>query len=691
MFVVSGAQAQTQSAEPTSVEIRGDRVDYSVDGNTVEAQGHVEIYYGDTILYSDQAEFSRQTNIARVSGNVRLVTPEGEVSGEKVTFDYNTMQGDLNGAQFILQPYFGAGRAVSKVSDNKYVVFDGHLSTSDFDKPEYRIASKRIEIYPGQKAVARHVRVMIGNVPIFYLPRYTQDLRDRRPRFVLIPGRSKDWGDFLLTRYNHYVNDNLSATVKLDYRVKLGLATGLDIDYNTGKWGEGVLKTYYTHQRQIESEHIWEVFDARDTPAVEKERYKAEWRHRWLIDKKTTAVAQIYKLSDATFLKDFFESEYRRDSNPDTYFLFSRVLPKGTLSFRTDLRANRFETKVERLPEFAYSLPPSEIAESGIYLQSDSVLTNLRRKEGSPSGLRQETVRLNTDNEISYPTKISFLEFRPYVGMENTYYSKTKNSDKDGAVRGQLKTGARLSTKFYRSYDAAVDAWGMHINRLRHIITPSIEYRYTSDPTLKDADLDMYDAIDTRSREHKYVFALENKIQTKRNNKTVELLRVLTDLDYRLKEDPLGEGFNIWSTDVDFRPTDWLTMYFDAQYDTRKDYLDTVNYDAYFKVTDDVSFGVGQRYSRDVDSIMNFALDWKLNPKWRFHGDTRYDVDGGNEQETNLVLTRDLHSWEMDINYNIARGEGVEILLVFRLKAFPDIGFDAGTSYNKRKSGAQYN
>jgi lipopolysaccharide assembly outer membrane protein LptD (OstA) len=682
---------RAQEAPASSVEIRGDKVEYSIDGATVTAQGNVEIYYGDTILYCDEVDLFRETNIAHARGNVRLVSPKSEVAGDKITFNYNTMRGDLNNATFIMHPYYGGGRHVSKVGDNKYVVQDGYITTSDFDKPEYRVASKKIEIYPGDKAMSRHVRVMLGNVPLFYLPRYTQDLRDRRPRFVIIPGSSKDWGDFLLTRYNHYFNEDVTATVNLDYRIKLGLGGGVDVSYNTAGFGQGIVKTYYTQERWVEADHVWDAFDEREVPTIERERYKIEWRHRWRIDPATTAIAQYFLLSDSDFIKDFYEQESRRDSGgPDTFFLLTRVLPKGMMTLRSDIRVNRFEERINRLPEVQYTLPGTEIMDSGFYLSSESKLANLFLKKASPVDFGQKTVRFNTDNEIAYPAKIAFLEFRPFIGMENTYYDRVKASAGDGAFRGQLKTGASVSTKFYRAFETAVDRWGMHIDRLRHVITPSVQYEYTSEPTIRNADLDFYDDIDSRSREHKYVFSLDNKLQTKRNDKTVELLRVLMELDYRLKEDPLGSGFNIWSTNVDFRPVDWLTLYFDSDYDTRKNIWDTVNAEAHFILTEDLALGVSQRYSREVDNIMSFDAEYRLNPKWWLRAYTQYNVDNGNEQESNLVLIRDLHSWEMEINYNVARGEGSEVLLIFRLKAFPDIGFDVGRGLNKRKAGSQY-
>jgi hypothetical protein len=42
----------------------------------------------------------------------------------------------------------------------------------------------------------------------------------------------------------------------------------------------------------------------------------------------------------------------------------------------------------------------------------------------------------------------------------------------------------------------------------------------------------------------------------------------------------------------------------------------------------------------------------------------------------------------MDLHINDKKEEGSEFIVIFRLKAFPDIGFDFGTEFNRRESGS---
>ncbi len=67
----------------------------------------------------------------------------------------------------------------------------------------------------------------------------------------------------------------------------------------------------------------------------------------------------------------------------------------------------------------------------------------------------------------------------------------------------------------------------------------------------------------------------------------------------------------------------------------------------------------------------------------------RFDIDEKALKEQQYSFIRDLHAWEMEFNFNQARGNGTQMVVLFRLKAFPGIGFDFGTSLNQRKGGAQ--
>jgi len=367
---------------------------------------------------------------------------------------------------------------------------DDYVTTCDLDKPHYRLTSDKMDIYPGDKLIARSVRMLIGNLPVLYLPKMTQDLTSKEPLVTFTPGMDKDWGIFLLSQWRLKFNENFKGIFHLDAREKRDIAWGFDMNYKTLEYGKGQFRTYYMNERKITSKRFYQE---RPSPTIERERFGVEWRHKWKIDPKTNAIMQYSKQSDSTFLKDYFKQRSEDDISPDTFFLLTRTLPRGSISFRTDVRINRFESAVERLPEIRYDLSNQDLFDSGFYLRNTTIYSNLTNKAASPSEVRQNTMRVDTDSAISYPMKIGFIELNPFVGGRNTYYSKTKDPDKYGTIRGIFNTGASLSTRFYRVFDTEVQRFGLNINRLRHIITPSVDYKFSSKPTRTPDQLDSFD------------------------------------------------------------------------------------------------------------------------------------------------------------------------------------------------------
>ncbi|MBF0522077.1 MAG: LPS assembly protein LptD [Candidatus Omnitrophica bacterium] len=671
---------------PQTVELNADTVEYSAtDNNKVNAKGNVVIIYKGATLTCDDLEFYRDTKIAHATGHVRLVSEQGDLSGDKLDFNFETMTGDFYNGNFKAYPYYGKGEKISKVGDNKILVENGSFTTSDYDKPGYCMKSPKVEIYPKDKLIARDVQVLMGHVPVMYFPKFVQSLNQKKSAFTFTPGYYKTWGAFLLTQYRYAFNDNLTTTLHLDLREKKGLAWGVDFNYKTPSWGNGLIKTYYMDER-----NAFHHFYQKQIPKpIYRERFKIQWRHQWAIDNKTDAIWQYYKISDANLLKDYFKKEYEKDSNPPSYALVTRRFTNSTLSFRIDDRVNRFVSGVvERLPEIRYDLANQKLGDTGFYFKNTTTASNLSIKDSSPTEIRRETKRFDVNQELSYPMKVAFLEFRPFVSTEQTYYSKTQGPDRYSILRNYFQTGASISTKIFKVLDGN-NFLGIPVDRMRHIITPSVGYVFAPDPTVPSSTLDIFDDIDSRARSHKINFALENKIQVKQGKTTRDIFRVRSDIDFLLKEDPGKGGFSIINSEMDFNPTDWLTLYSDSTYDTQEEYLTTANVDVAIHDKDKWSFDIGKRFNRAVDDQITTQLAYKINSKWAVSILERVDAASGTMKEHEYIISRDLHSWKMDLRFSERRGEGSEVMIVFQLKAFPDLGFDIGSGFNRRKAGTQ--
>ena len=682
-----------------SVQLEADQVQFSPDTNVGTATGHVVVTAEQTILYADQVELQRSIGEAVASGHVYIDSPQMQIDADKAKFNFNNHTGEFQIGRVFNDPFQIKGKSISKVSDNHMVMQNGYLTTCDLDEPHFRMAAHRMDVYSGDKAIAKGVTMYLGKMPVMYLLQYVQDLKNR-PIFTVTPGYKKDFGAFLLTTLTLKVSNNVKLIVHGDFRERLGLGEGVDVKYQTPRFGSGILRTYYTHEREIASHHLWNLYNSDGTkmgPTIRHERYRVEWRHQWQIDKDTNAIWQYYKVHDydlvnTGFIKRYFLQEYRRGPDVNTYFVLTRNFYRGTLTYRIDAsRVNHDLRTVERLPEIQYQLSAQQLGRTNFYLKTTDTFSNLQNDPNN-GDIHTKTMRVDTNNEISYHKKVAFIELRPWVGGEHTYYSRTVDLSQRSIINGQFKTGSDLTTHFYRVWNYHTNFGGLNINGLRHVITPSAIYLYAHRPAISISHFNQFDGIDGPAMSHNVHLSLENKLQTKRSKQSVDLIRTIVETDYGLISKFKGPGrtFGPVQSTVEVNPNSWLSFKADQLYDNKAAHWLNANFDTFINGGDKWSLAFGKRYARRQDDQFTSEITYKINPKWRFKIYDRFIVDKGTVKEEDYLLTRDLHEWEMDIDYHQERGAGAGFFVVFRLKAFPNMTLNLfNNSFHRPKAGSQ--
>jgi len=711
VFWVSLVFAETSKDSP--MIINGDNVEYSADSKEVVATGSIEVIYKGTKLTCNRLKVNMQTKEGLAEGNARIQDVNGTVTGEKIVYDFANKTGIIYNADFRANPYFGKAKKVEKLSDGEFVCKRGYFTTCSLDHPHYRFASKKITMFPQDKMQAQSSTLYLGSIPLFYLPRFNYSMKEPFMHVQVEPGTRKDWGPYLLSVWRYNIMDNVSGRAFLDYRNKLGLAEGFEINYIKTPVGKGDFKFYYTNEKPA---------DQPIGAPTEFQRYFMRWRHKWDIDERTNVTAEFLKITDQrrkkdssypadqSFLQDYFFREYEKDTEPLSYALFHHAFNYSSLDVLLQLRTNKWFDQIEKKPEINFNLPSLQLGESLFYFESINQLGTYNVK-GAALGNDLTDTRLDTKNTFSLPTKIGFIQFKPFVSSRQTFYDKGANGQ-TGIIRTIFYSGADLSTKFYRIFNVKTNALGLDINGLRHVITPSIGYLYTHVPTIPIKNIIQIDAVDAINRGNTASLGLSNKLQTKRNGQSVDFVDFLITTDYVL--DP-KTGDNAFLTnsnkklvsqlsDVLFKlkilPYSWMRFEGDATYE-HSDH-DNLNYNRFslasynftFDLGKERSFSLGQRYERKGKNEFTANFYWRLNPKWKFSIYQRYnlkqtvDLDRG-IQEQQYTLTRDLHCWDLDISLNKKEDTGTTIFFTFRFKAFPENEFGFDQTMSEKKSGAQ--
>ena len=690
--------------------VNGDKIEYSRDINLVTIEGNVEIKKGNSVLTCDKATVNTLTNDTHAEGNVILKDQKGLIKARSCDYNFKSQAGIAFDADAAYEPYYGKGKIVRKVSENEIEIKNGYMTTCDRDHPHYRIQSRRMAIFPDDKVTARAMTFRVANTPILYLPKFTQNLKDDRMHVQVTPGKSKDWGLFILTAWRYDLLNNSAGRIHLDYREKKDLAWGIDNFYDTKVAGKGYFKTYYMNERVLGRKHLYK-YPRVLRPTMDTQRYRIQWRHKWDVDKNTYYLLEYHKISDTNFIKDYFLREYEKSAQPSSYILFNHYLPDSSaLSILTQKRTNRIFSETEKLPEVKYDRPNTRIFQTPLYLSSSASYASFNRKKATLPGdtdweSDEANQRIDAYKRLSVPFKLAFLDFNPFIGSRETYFRRIAGREV-GIFREAWDSGSDITTRFYRIFDVEAEMFGIKINKLRHIISPAVSYGYTHPPTVSTTKLLQFDGTDSIGEANQLSFSLENKLQTKRQDRaiegsaassaspqpprTVDFLRFVASSNYSFniegRKRRLSDSI---SFDLEMLPYDWMRFESDASFDRRKRHFTFANFD--LKASGkDVSWGGGYRYERKSSSQMTGEILFNLIKGWSFKVYQRLQFKGNSLlKEQDYSLSKDLHCWILDIKYNVVRERGETIWFALRLKAFPEMSIDYGQIYHEPKPGSQ--
>lgn len=697
------------------VEINGDEINYVQADGTVFVKGHARMKYKEMVITCDEASYNANTNIANLKSNVKIVRKDTTVYGESVIYNFNSQNAKMVNMRMVSPPIYGKAASAGSEGPNKYVLDSGYVTTCDLEKPHYKLMAKQIIAYPKVKIVAKNVVMKVREVPVFYFPYLALPLKYKTFPFQIVPGKSGDWGYYVLGRYRYHLSDRQRGRIILDWYQKRGVGAGVNHHLSSGEFGEANASLYYLNDEFNKPKNRDELFNkyperkGLDDSRLPQDRYKVELSHKWQPMQQLSLLSEFNKFSDEFFMKDFFQREYDIDPHPLSYNLSTYSFSNSSLSLLTQGRANKFFNETEYLPQMEYDFYEQTLGKSNLYLKSKTTAGSLSQKFANIDD-DYNAQRVNTHNTFHYPKTFGWLYANPYVGNYSTFYSKNLNGS-DNIFRTALETGIDFSAKTYKTFDADFNLFGRDIDKMRHIVTPRISYNYITKPSVsKDSiySIIQFDNIDNLRRSQTVTIALDNKLQAKNAETSWDFIYFSPALIYQVDKrdkrgqlDRLGTYLDTIQADLEVYPVPGISLKGDAQYDKVFNAFREGNLDVTFSDIKNKKYtvSVGQRYVREYNydsdsatysSQTTLDFNYQITPKLMFKNYTRYEFKTGKFLEQQYALRRDLHCWWMDVGVNVDKQrEGITDLtlwLAFTLKDFPDlhIGFDQ--TYNGAKS-----
>jgi LPS-assembly protein len=717
---------QAQQSAPPVIHGLNPNSEYQSVGNTNYFSNGVLVSNETGLVTSDRAAENDLTGDVVAEGDVTILD-HGHI-WRGTNFVYNFKTGDVRANTFksLQEPFSLSGSHLTGGSNNVYTATRANITTDDYARPGYRIRARRITIAVGQYFEAHQATLYWGNVPVFYFPYYKRTLGQHPNNWEFEPGDSSYFGPYLLSAYNWYGNGMLDGTLHFDVREQRGVATGPDLNFHMGNWGEAAFRYYYANDQKPNA-------DGLNAPDLGENRQRASFFYEVHPATNLTVKVVADYQSDPLMLLDFFRGEYETNVEPASYAEASQLWPNYTLNVMVQPRLVDFFETVERLPDVKLSGLRQEVGDTPVYYESESSVGWFKRAFSStnslyfltndaliPNNMFVRTTnaapsdysagRIDTFHQFTLPeTFFGWLNVTPDVGGRLTYYS-----DVDGPqihtnqqLRAVFNTGVDVSFKASHVYRDAESSL-LDVHELRHIIEPEIDYAYVPAPTRSPGQLPQFDYqspslrllpiefpdyndIDSIGGMNVVRLMLRNKLQTKRDPGVQDLVNWALYTDWNLHpgtNHPFGDLYS----DLEFRPRTWLSFVSSTRYDMvsnrwreaiesvvvqpSTDWSLTLSYD--YLMNNDPEFQTYAGEDLAGHNLISASVYYRMNENWGAHIAEQYEAQYGGLQQQVYSIYRDLRSWTVALLFRITEGPAqptdFTVALTFSLKAFPRFG-----------------
>lgn len=648
------AEDSSANSGEQPIEITADGYNRFVAG-IATAEGNVIVHYKGDIVYADRVNYDSKTKTVMADGNVRIFSGDRIYRGDHINYNFETkavQSTDFKTAQY---PVFSGGKLATTPEINHYRIKDGFFTTDNREHPSYRLEADTLEIYPNDQVVLKNALFYVGDVPVLWVPFYVQSLSDTRSNFIFDAGTNSRWGGFFLGTYNWYQTANLKGAVHFDVRTRRGLAGGADVDFKANPESVSLLKTYYAQDNDPN-------YNPTSLPRVpiNDGRYLISYQQHLALAPDLISTADINYWSDPYITQDFFESEFRKDRQPDNFVDLVQYDPNYTISFLFRDQINNFFETTDRLPELKLEIKRQKIFNSPIEYEGETSVAELRKSydrtgytatffpaEPTHAGMTSYSAyRYDTFHQFLYPKQyFNWLNLTPRIGIRGTYWSddnttdvtfgpiaapppppnaynhnRLPNGQLDKNDRGRVVFDAGLEGSFKVSktwLEAKDDAW--KIDGIRHVMEPFANLQYVPTPDTRPSDIrgfddrlpstrlqsinfPEYNSIDSIDGQAVIRHGIRNTIQTKRDGQNWDLANwlVYADADFDRHTDVEQKATHDTYSDIynelTISPVPWLTFKSFDAVDVNGDSYNESDNSISWQPDRATSFTLGNRY-----------------------------------------------------------------------------------------------
>ena len=523
-----------------SLEYNAESIDYFFDNRQVIMNNNANIRYLGRMLKSNTINYYQDYEYMEALGKkdstgVLINTPKftdkagEELDGTEIKYDLETQEGLIISGRTEYDNGFMTAEKIKRASDDTLFVSDGTYTTCDNEHPHFYFKGEKMKFILNDKIIIKPIIAYVQDIPIFWFPFYVFPIARGRQSGFLTPryGNSRQDGRYFSNIGYYYApSDYYDYKTAGTLRELNGWLVNNWINYNN---------------RNVLSGSVYGSFE--DEKREGRRQWKLSGSHRHTLSQTLSLTSRI-NLQSSEFSRNNSPNLYQRmNRNMNSSIRISKKWKKSgnsLIAYASHVKNLDTKNKTSVAPSLSFTMPKKLIfgsektkGKQRKYTQKSSDTEKDEDKRWYESlyytlkadfkNTEKDATKFDSIKDMGFRTSLSssnklmgWLTTNPSFSLDESFEA---TNDSIGYKRtDNISAGVSLNTKVYGTFNPSIGS----LVGLRHVISPSISYRFGKRRNYEGEHADVFYRFDKNDNEKGRISSMNISLRNLFQAKTVD-------------------------------------------------------------------------------------------------------------------------------------------------------------------------